>query len=113
MDDTTRDRRRSTVQRVLMDSALVLAVLVLMRMLVGYFGSTAVAPVGRWFLTVTSPLVPPLAGGHLVPTPYGGQFSVDATAVIVILLLIEWAFAVGFGRPHAPPTRTPNDQSGA
>ena len=103
MDDTRSEQLRRVVRRVLMDVALVLAVLVLMRMLVGYFGSTAVAPVGRVFLSVTSPLVPPVAGGHSMPTPYGGQFSLDATAFIVILLFVEWVFAVALGRPRHEP----------
>jgi hypothetical protein len=95
-----------------MDAALVLAVLVLMRMLVGYFGTTSVAPAGHYFLAITSPLVPPVAGGHSMPTPYGGQFSLDATAVIVILLFVEWVFAAALGRSQPELKGSANDREG-
>ena len=72
--------------RALMDVLLVLAVLVLVRLVVGFFGGVAASAPGAWYLTATRALVPPLAGAWSVRSPYGGVFSVDAGMVIVTLL---------------------------
>jgi hypothetical protein len=78
----------------LMDAALVLAVLLVIRLAIGFFGVTAVHPAGRWYLAITRPLAVPVVGDRAVRTPYGGVFGVDAGIVIFGLLLAEWALAV-------------------
>jgi hypothetical protein len=78
----------------LMDAALVLAALVLIRLAVGFFGATTVHPMGHWYLEVTKHLVVPVVGDWAVRTPYGGVFSVDAGIVILGLLVAEWALAL-------------------
>ena len=89
--------------RAVMDVLVVLAVLVLLRMTIGFFGGVAASGPGAWYLSVTRALVPPIAGAWSVRSPYGGVFSVDAGMVIVILLFAEWllsrAAAGGVGKP--------------
>jgi hypothetical protein len=77
----------------LMDAALVLAVLLLIRLAIGFFGIMTVNPAGSWYLAVTRPLAVPVVGDWAVRTPYGGVFSVDAGIVILGLLVVEWALA--------------------
>ena len=85
--------------RILMDVLLVLAVLVLVRLVVAFFGVLAVSGPGAWYLGATRALVPPIAGAWSVRSPYGGVFSIDAGIVILVLLLAEWLFAMAARRP--------------
>ena len=78
----------------LMDAALVLAALLLIRLAVAFFGVTTVHPIGRWYLEVTRRLVVPVVGDWAVRTPYGGVFGVDAGIVILGLLVVEWALGL-------------------
>ena len=103
-----RERRTETDRRplrILMDVLLVLAVLVLLRLVVGFFGTLAVSGAGAWYLAATRALVPPVAGAWSISSPYGGVFSVDAGIVIMVLLLAEWLFAAAAARPAGRSTR--------
>jgi hypothetical protein len=88
-----------------MDVLLVLAILVAVRLTIGFFGPLAATTVGAWYLGVTHALVPPIAGAWAVRTPYGGVFSVDAGIVIVVLLVAEWLLATVAARPSGRRTR--------
>ena len=89
--------------RVVMDVLLVLAVLMFFRLVIGFFGVLAASPTGAWYLTITRGLVPSVAGGWVVRSPYGGVFSVDAAIVIVVLLAIEWLLAARSASPANGP----------
>lgn len=91
-----------TALTVLVDIALVVAVLLLVRLVVGFFGVTAVNPVGRWYLRLTAPLAVPVAGDWEVRTPYGGVFAVDAGILIIGALVVEWALARLRSRLYGP-----------
>jgi len=86
--------RESRPIRVVMDVLLVLAVLIFMRLVLAFFGVLAASMTGAWYLTMTRALVPPIAGGWAVRSPYAGVFSVDAAIVVVVLLVAEWLLAV-------------------
>ena len=90
----------------LMDAALVLALLLLLRLAVGFFGVMTVHPAGHWYLAVTRPLAVPVVGGWAPRTPYGGVFSVDAGIVILGLLVVEWALAT-WRKRRFPPMEGP------
>jgi hypothetical protein len=87
------DDRVVSAITALMDVVLVLAVLLLARLVVGFFQILMVNQAGAWYLELTSRLAPPIAGGWAVRSPYGGVFSVDTGMVIVVLVLIEWILA--------------------
>jgi hypothetical protein len=87
------DQRVVSAITALMDVVLVLALLLLVRLLFGFFQVLAINQAGAWYLELTSRLVPPIAGDWAVRSPYGGVFSVDTGIVIVFLLLMEWVLA--------------------
>jgi len=87
------DEQPSRPLRLVSDVLLVLAVLVLLRLVVSFFGVLAVSGMGSWYLRLTGALVPPVAGVWVVRSPYGGVFSIDAAIVVAVLLLAEWLAA--------------------
>jgi hypothetical protein len=89
----SREDRMVIAITALMDVVLVLAILLLLRLVTGFFQTLSVSQTGTWYLAVTSHLVPPVAGDWAVRSPYGGVFSVDTGIVIVFLLFTEWALA--------------------
>jgi hypothetical protein len=87
------DKRVVASITALMDVVLVLAVLLLARLIIGFFQALAISQIGGWYLELTSRLVPPIAGGWAVRSPNSGVFSVDTGIVIVLLLIVEWLLA--------------------
>ena len=98
----TPDQRAVRMLTALMDVVLVLAVLLLVRLVIGFFSAAAITPAGAWYLQITSRLVPPVVGDRSVITPYGGVFSVDTGIVIFGLLFIEWVLASARRRLTSP-----------
>ncbi len=92
------DQQARTVLTAVIDILLVMAVLLLLRLVVGFFSAAATTALGTWYLRVTDPLAPHVAGGWSVRTPYGGVFSVDTGIVIIGLLMLEWLIALLRGR---------------
>jgi hypothetical protein len=84
--------------RALMDVLVVLAVLLLVRVIVAYFGALAATRAGSWYLATTRALAPPVLGAWSMTSPYGGVFTVGAGIVIVVLLTAEWILAAASSR---------------
>ena len=76
-----------------MNALLVLAVLLLLRFVVEFFGALAASDAGRVLVALTDVLHVPL--GLTAPrTPYGGVFDSDAAVTILLLLFVEWLLSV-------------------
>lgn len=72
-----------------MNVLFVIAVALLLRVLVRYFGVLSSSTPGEAILTLTAPLVVPF-GIHSVRSLYGGVFEINATVTMVLVLLGEW-----------------------
>ena len=72
---------------------LVLALVLLLRVVVEFFGALAAHSAGRALVALTDPLHLPL--GLTAPrTPYGGVLDSDAAVTILAILLVEWLLSV-------------------
>jgi hypothetical protein len=82
-----------TLLLIVMDLLVVLAVVLVLRIVVEFFGVLAAASWGKAVVTLTRPITIP-AGVRPITTPYGGVFDVNAALTVVVLLGIEWAVGV-------------------
>lgn len=82
-----------TLLTVLMDLLVVLAVAVVIRLVVAFFGVLASQGWGEVVLAITAPVTIPfgIAG---IKTPYGGVFDVNAALTVVAYLLVEWILSI-------------------
>lgn len=81
-----------TFLSILMDILIACAVAVTLRLAVGFFGQLSSQSWGKAVLAFTHPLVIPF-GLQSIKTPYGGVFDVNAAAMIVVFLLVEWVLS--------------------
>jgi hypothetical protein len=77
----------------LMDMVLVVAVLLVVRIVVAFFGQLAGSPAGEAYLSATA-LLSPRLGVSPVPSPFGGAFDTGAAILCGGLLIIEWILSV-------------------
>ena len=82
-----------SVITILMNLLIVLAVLLVARLLVLFFGSLAAQTWGEAIVRVTDFIVIPF-GVDPIKTPYGGIFDVDAAIMIVALIIGEWVLSI-------------------
>ncbi len=76
-----------------MNVLLVLAFVLLLRLVVEFFGTIAAHDVGGVLVRLTDPLHVPF--GLTAPrTPYGGVFDSDAAVTILLLVGIEWMLSL-------------------
>lgn len=76
----------------IMNVVLALALVLLARVIVEFFGAIATAGPARTFVMIVEPLVLPF---ELTSprTPYGGVFDTDAALTVVLLVLMEWGLS--------------------
>lgn len=82
---------------VVMNILIFLAILLVVRVVVLFFGALASQSLGEALVTVTNYLVIPF-GIEPIKTPYGGVFDVDAALTIGTLIVAEWALSVSRNR---------------
>lgn len=85
-----------TLLLVVMDVLVFIAIVLVLRVVVQFFGSLAVASWGKQVVHYTRFLVIPF-GVKAVTTPYGGSFDTAATVTVVVLLGVEWALGLARG----------------
>ncbi len=78
---------------VVMDLLVIVAVILVFRVVVGFFGALASEAWGKSVLAATRPIVLPL-NLKAIATPYGGAFDVDASITVLALLVVEWALGI-------------------
>jgi hypothetical protein len=78
---------------IVMDALWVWALILLVAVVVAFFGFLADSSLGHTFLGFASKLVLPL-GLKPVHTPYGGWLNVNAAATVLILLAAEWVLSM-------------------
>lgn len=88
-----RTRVARTVVTVVMDLFVAVAVVLVVHLVVSFFGAASSASWGQSMLRLTRLLVIP-AGIAPVPTPYGGQFDVNAAGTVLALLGLEWVLGL-------------------
>lgn len=82
---------------VFMNLLILLAVILVIRVVVMFFGTLAGQGWAEAFITVTNYLVIPF-GIEEVKTPYGGVLDVDAALTVGTLIVAEWALSVARNR---------------
>jgi len=88
---TTRGRELAIA--FVMNAVLVLACVLLLRLIVDFFGAIAARDAGRMLVTLTDPLYVPF--GLTSPrTPYGGVFDSDIAVTILVLVAFEWLLSL-------------------
>jgi len=80
------------VLTVVMDALLLIAGLLLARIVIEFFGQLASVPLANQLKHLSDIFLPSL-GFSAIPTPYHGKFDVDAAAVLVGVLAVEWVVA--------------------
>jgi hypothetical protein len=78
---------------IVMDVLVIVAVLLVVHLVVSFFGQLSSAAWGKGLLNLTRLAVVPIA------TPYGGIFDVNAAGTILLLLGGEWV--LGLARRNA------------
>ena len=78
-----------TVLTIIMDVLIVLAVVGLASLVIGFFGQLMAHPSARQVYALAIRVVVPF-GLRPIATPYGGVFSLDAVASIVLYVALEW-----------------------
>lgn len=78
-----------TMLTVLMDLLIVAAVVGLAALIIAFFGQLMAQPVMRQVYSLAVKVVLPF-GLKPIVTPYGGVFSLDAVASIVLYVALEW-----------------------
>lgn len=82
-----------TLLSVVMDLLIIVAVVLVLRILVEFFGALTAQPWSDGFLRLTNALVLPLdLPDHT--NEYGGFFDMDATVTILGTLLLEWVTGI-------------------
>lgn len=82
-----------TLLTFVMDLLVIVAVVVVLRVVVEFFGALASQAWGKSLLSATRVLVVPF-GIERITTPYGGFFNVSASLTVLLLLGVEWALGV-------------------
>lgn len=82
---------------VVMNILILVAVLLVVRIVIEFWGALAAQAWADAIITITDYLVVPF-GVEPIKTPYGGVFDVDAALTVGALLLAEWALAIGRNR---------------
>lgn len=82
-----------SILTVVMDLLIVVAVLLVLRVLVEFFGALQAQSWAEGYMKLTGPLVLPL-GLDPVENDYGGAFAVDASVSILVYLAAEWVVSV-------------------
>jgi hypothetical protein len=77
---------------VVMDILWVVAVALVVRIVVAFFGTLATSDLGMKYLELSRYLVIPF-GVDAISTPYAGYFDIDATITVGLLLLVEWGLS--------------------
>lgn len=78
-----------TLVTVVMDILVIVAVILVVHLVIVFFGQLAAQPWAKSVVDVTGRAILPL-GIAGVRTPYGGVFDVNAAVTVLILLGIEW-----------------------
>lgn len=78
---------------VIMDIVFALAVVLVLRLVVEFFGALSAQAWARTLLRITAPAVIRF-GVKGVTTPYGGAFDVGVALTVLVLLGVEWALGV-------------------
>lgn len=78
---------------IVMDVFVIAAVVVVLRVVVQFFGVLASAEWGKGVVSATHFLVVPF-GIRPIVTPYGGIFDITAALTVLVLLGIEWALGM-------------------
>lgn len=87
------DGATRTALNVVANLVLLLAIALIARVVIEFFGVLAATDLGRLFVGLTEYVTPPL-GVTSPRTPYGGVFDSDAAITAVALLLVEWVLTV-------------------
>lgn len=82
-----------SILTALMDLLIVLAIALVGRLVVSFFGSLAAQGWGEAVLAITRPLTIPF-GVEAIKTPYGGSFDVEAAITILVFMLGEWMLSM-------------------
>jgi hypothetical protein len=82
-----------TIVTIVMDVLIAWVIVLLVHLVVGFFGIMADTQWGAQLLKLTSLAVLPVPVAS-VSTPYGGEFDVAAAATVGILLVAEWALSM-------------------
>jgi hypothetical protein len=82
---------------VMMNLLIIVAVLLVVRIVVEFFGTLSATTWADPIIALTSFLVIPF-GLEPVKTPFGGVFDIDAALTIGIVLIAEWALSVARNR---------------
>jgi hypothetical protein len=78
---------------IVMNAMWVVAVIDVIRVVIGFFGTASSTAWGEKALELTRYLAIPF-GMPQPTTPYGGVFDGDAAATVLVLLLAEWVLAM-------------------
>lgn len=82
-----------TLITIVMDVLVFLAIVVVLRIVVEFFGALAAQAWGGSLLGVTKSLVIPF-GIQSIRTPYAGAFDIGASLTVLVLLGLEWALGL-------------------
>lgn len=81
-----------TVLTVAVDILIVIAIALVVRLLVLFFGQIAHQGWAQAYAALTAKLVLPL-GLSNVKTPYGGTFDVNTAVTVILVLVAEWVLS--------------------
>lgn len=82
-----------SVLTVAMDVLIAIALIALTGLVFGFFGQLLAQPWGRQIFTLASRAVITF-GFKPIATPYGGSFSLDAVASILLYVVVEWVLGM-------------------
>ena len=82
-----------TLLTVVMDVLIAVALIALTGLVFGFFGQLLAQPWGREIYTLATRAVIPF-GFKSIVTPYGGAFSLDAVASILVYVAVEWVLGM-------------------
>lgn len=82
-----------TILLILMDLLVALALFLVVRLVVLFFGVLAVTAWAKAIAKLSQPFVLPF-GVKAISTPYGGIFDINAALSIAAYLVIEWAVSI-------------------
>ncbi len=86
-----------TIITIIMDLLVVLAVLITVAVVVGFFGALSSQTWGQAIIKIADLFTLPL-GVAEYKTPYGGVLNIDGVLTVGVLLLAEWGLSVMRGR---------------
>ena len=89
----TGSRQTRILITALMNVLIIVAVVLVARIVVDFFGVLAASRAGAALLDSTAFMVPDL-GIAAIRTPYGGVLDAEAAIMVVVLLVIEWVLAM-------------------